>query len=68
MSEAKPAKKAPRAHHVVARMNQEPGEGGYDEIVVFGTELEALRHIVGKADWVYAQLANGQQFSEADGR
>lgn len=51
----------PRAHHVVAHVAATDA-AAYDEILVFGTELDALRHIVGKAGWEYRALANGQVF------
>lgn len=58
----------PRQHHVAVHVRP-VGAGSsvelFDEIVVFGTELEALRHIVGKDGWTYKPLANGQTFSEA---
>lgn len=63
--------KGPRLHHVAAHVavleGAEPGEPAlFDEVLVFGTELEALRHIVGKAGWVYKALANGQQFTAVE--
>lgn len=58
---------APRQNHLVAHINNEPGHTGYDDIVVFGTEIDALRFLVGKTDWVYAPLANGQKFTEVNG-
>lgn len=54
----------PRQHHVAVHQAAADA-AAYDEIVVFGTEIEALRHIVGKAGWEYKPLANGQPFSEA---
>ena len=60
-TQAKPAKAA-RQQHVVAHRWRGGEASVYDEILVFGTELEALRHIVGKHDWEYKALAHGQAF------
>ena len=59
--EPTPKVKAARLQHVVAHRYQQ-ADGLFDEILVFGTELDALRHIVSKADWEYQALAHGQAF------
>ena len=61
----KPAKAA-RQQHVVAHLADSNTDGTgkprYDDVVVFGQEIDALRHIVGKDGWVYKPLAHGQAF------
>lgn len=36
-----------------------------DDVVIFGTELLALRHIVGKPGWEYVAVSHGQSVAEA---
>lgn len=62
---SKPAKSpGPRLQHVVAHIAG-PTIDKFDEVVVFGQEIDALRHIVGKQGWVYAPVAHGQSFTQA---
>lgn len=57
-----PRKAGPRAHHVVVHVDQEIGN--FDQVLVFGTKLEALEHIFedGQSGWKYEALGNGQAF------
>lgn len=61
-----PGRKGPRLHHVAAHEVEgkynDSGDVVYDEIVVFGTEIEVLRFVHGKSGWVYKRLANGQSW------
>lgn len=54
--------KAARLQHVVAHRWREGDEKIYDQILVFGTKLEALEHCHGKGGWDYQALAHGQAF------
>lgn len=59
------ARKAARQNHVVAHIDEAMGTKAnpvFDEIVVFGTKLEALEYVYGKADWVYQAIPNGVPF------
>lgn len=64
-----PAKPKPaRKQHVVAHVDEDTEhmpDASYDEVLVFGQEIDALRHILGKPGWVYAAVAHGQSFTEA---
>lgn len=58
----KPA--GPRLQHVVAHENEHV-EGVYDEVLVFGQEIDALRHLLSKTGWVYAAVPHGRSFADA---
>lgn len=69
-----PIERAPRAltprlqhiaAHAVGTSVTGTGPAAYDEILVFGQEIDALRHILGKTDWVYAAVSHGQPFTDA---
>jgi hypothetical protein len=60
-----PKKAGPRLQHVVAHRNDEKANPMlFDEIRIYGQELDALRAIIGKPDWVYAAVAHGQNFTD----
>lgn len=62
------SRKGPRLHHVAVHDVLDPdGKTRFDNVVVFGTELEALRFIIGQPGWSYQRLSNGQQFAEVNG-
>lgn len=62
-----PKKAGPRLQHVVAHVNENhvKHEGIFDDVVVFGQEIDALRHIIGKPDWLYVAVQHGQSFKDA---
>lgn len=65
---AEKAKKPARLQHVVAHVKPDTDhmpDPAYDEVVVFGQEIDALRHTHGKTGWVYAAVAHGQSFTDA---
>ncbi len=54
--------------HVVAHIDAEFGTKAnpvFDDVLVFGTEIDALRFIRGKPDWLYAAVAHGDSVAEA---
>lgn len=68
MSAEAPKRQAgPRLQHVVAHVSDEhiPAQHIYDDVLVFGQELDALRHTHGKTGWVYVAVAHGQSVVEA---
>lgn len=66
MSDTPKKPPAKRQQHVVVHVG-----GGidsdplFDDVLVFGTELDALRFILGKPDWLYAAVAHGDSVAEA---
>lgn len=70
----KPDKLHPRRlQHVVAHVVEPDAaarvtlrsDQAFDEVLVFGQEIDALRHTHGKTGWVYAAVKHGQSFVEA---
>ncbi len=60
----KPA--SPRLQHVVVHTKAATGgPDEFDDVHVFGTELEALRYMLGKPDLVYAAVPHGASVREA---
>ena len=67
MSDTPSKTRPPRAQHVVAHIDDKLGTKAnpvYDDVYVFGTELEALRFMLGKPGLVYAALRHGQSFAD----
>jgi len=54
----------PRMQHVIAHRT-DPNMTTFDEVLVFGQEIDALRAILGKPDWVYAAVQHGASFVAA---
>lgn len=57
----KPAPKSDRLQHVAV----ETDGSVIEDVVVFGTELLALRHIVGKPGWEYVAVRHGESVRAA---
>lgn len=61
------ARKGGRLQHVVVHVlvGLENPPMQFDDVLIFGQELDALRHIIGKSDWLYVAVAHGQSVAEA---
>lgn len=62
---AKPARRQHVVAHRVAPTRDVENPPIFDEVVVFGQEIDALRHILGQPDWVYVAVEHGQPLTEA---
>ena len=54
-----------RLQHVVVLVHDAHTPPRFGDVLIFGQELDALRHIVGKSDWRYVAVAHGQSVAEA---
>lgn len=68
MTDTKPEKTTPRAgskkrQHVAVEVNG--GIPQFTDVVVFGQEIDALRHIIGQTGWKYVAVAHGESVAEA---
>ena len=57
-------KPAARLQHVVVHETEDE-RPGFDDVIVHGQELDALRSIIGKSDWRYVAVRHGQSVAEA---
>jgi hypothetical protein len=58
-------RQTPRTLHVVVRQERKDGPRSFNDAVIHGQELEALRSIIGKPDWHYVALRPGESLAEA---
>jgi hypothetical protein len=70
MTDTKPekttTKKPARMQHVVVQLLPGGAAGtAFDDMLVFGQEIDALRHIIGKPDWRYVAVPHGASVAEA---
>lgn len=69
MTDTKPEKtttttrRPARMQHVVVHV-ADPLQDLVDDVLVFGQEIDALRHIIGKPDWRYVAVPHGQSVAE----